>query len=210
MLKAPWHLHNLWALQASCNGQIVLCVHPPRCGRCPPESGLKLSLFANLQRVDASAADGAPWNSGHRAAKRIRSELGVDPKAPFAALPSVVLTRPAERNFGVGSAGCLLAGATAVVLPRDRGRSATRFLQARSLWHAAVVPTFVLTDAGEWNQQAGRAFAAELLAPAEGIRDLVDPIGPRFGPEDAELVAEHFGVSEFVINHQLENHTELW
>jgi Zn-dependent peptidase ImmA (M78 family) len=54
-------------------------------------------------------------------------------------------------------------------------------------------------------QKVGRAFAAELLAPAEGIRNKL-PLPPSEAvQEDLGFVAEHFGVSPILIEHQLEN-----
>jgi Zn-dependent peptidase ImmA (M78 family) len=53
-------------------------------------------------------------------------------------------------------------------------------------------------------QQRNRAFAAEFLAPASGLRQRVS--GAQLDPEEVEALARDFGVSSLVIKHQLENH----
>lgn len=48
-------------------------------------------------------------------------------------------------------------------------------------------------------QAAGRAFAAELLAPVEEVCSMEND------GYDFDAIAEHFGVSPMVIEHQLDN-----
>ena len=50
-------------------------------------------------------------------------------------------------------------------------------------------------------QQLTRAFAAEYLAPAEQLRERM-----RDGCTSATALGEEFGVSPWVISHQMENH----
>ena len=52
--------------------------------------------------------------------------------------------------------------------------------------------------------QVARAFAAELLAPAEGIRQFLDRLG-RQDDLALESTARHFGVSPILIRHQYDN-----
>ena len=53
-------------------------------------------------------------------------------------------------------------------------------------------------------QKQNRAFAAELLAPAEALRDrLFEWDG---GDDEISEVANEFGVSDWVIRHQVQNH----
>lgn len=61
----------------------------------------------------------------------------------------------------------------------------------------------MLSAAGSQDEQAARAFAAELLAPAVGIRELLG--GDR--PDDVafESIARRFGVSPLVVQHQYDN-----
>jgi Zn-dependent peptidase ImmA (M78 family) len=90
--------------------------------------------------------------------------------------------------------------------PREDSR---RFVEARGLYHAlfacALSPRLV-TTAHTWDQQASRAFAAELLAPR---RALVGRYEARAETEEfEELVASlaaNYRVSTKIIKHQLEN-----
>jgi len=82
-----------------------------------------------------------------------------------------------------------------------------RFLLARSLYMRICSESGkprLVTDSHVWDQRASRAFAAEILAPAEGLRGKV-----RSGKAsllDVRHLAEDFGVSTEVVRHQLENY----
>jgi len=76
---------------------------------------------------------------------------------------------------------------------------------SRALWHilAEDDPIFLVTASYTDRQKVERAFAAELLAPAHGIEQrLASEI---FVEDDLEELADHFGVSVKVVEHQLHN-----
>lgn len=85
----------------------------------------------------------------------------------------------------------------------QRGR---RFAASRSLYFAlwaAVRGPRVVTDAKTWEQQASRAFAAELLAPREAVLERVERERRAVGIDEAiDSAAEHFDVSPTLIGHQ--------
>ncbi|WP_371779714.1 ImmA/IrrE family metallo-endopeptidase [Streptosporangium subroseum] len=85
--------------------------------------------------------------------------------------------------------------------------SSRRFTLSRALWHYLwePEPIFLVTTAYTDRQKVERAFAAELLAPAEGISELLGNAPERAVPDDLEGIADHFQVSPMVIKHQLEN-----
>jgi Zn-dependent peptidase ImmA (M78 family) len=87
-----------------------------------------------------------------------------------------------------------------------RGRP-QRFTLSRAFWHYLWEsdPVFLVTTAYTERQKVERAFAAELLAPADGIRKLLGTDPRDAVPEDLDGIAEHFGVSSMVIEHQVEN-----
>lgn len=93
--------------------------------------------------------------------------------------------------------------------PAPKRETSRRFLHARGLFHAAYTceagPRLV-TDAHTWDQQASRAFAAELLAPRAA---LVGRVQSAIGGEDwddlVKSLADEYRVGELVIEHQLEN-----
>jgi Zn-dependent peptidase ImmA (M78 family) len=62
----------------------------------------------------------------------------------------------------------------------------------------------LVTDADTVRQKRNRAFAAELLAPAAALRARVGTSIVTW--DQTEEIAEEFGVSAFVIDHQLTNH----
>ncbi len=85
------------------------------------------------------------------------------------------------------------------------GSRSLRFLVARGLYHALFAcaeSERLVTDAYTWDQQASRAFAAELLAPQAG---LTARTGGRTDHSKVEELAKEFGASTMVIEKQLEN-----
>lgn len=54
-------------------------------------------------------------------------------------------------------------------------------------------------------QKRNRAFAAEFLVPAESLRDRVGPYTLHEG-DDLDVIAAEYGVSSWVVRHQIENH----
>lgn len=99
---------------------------------------------------------------------------------------------------------------TAIVAgPEVLRPDSSRFLLARGLYHALMGCSSgarLLTGAYTWEQQASRAFAAELLAPKKA---LAAEVGSDM--DDAECVqilerlAEDYNVSTLVVQRQLEN-----
>lgn len=90
---------------------------------------------------------------------------------------------------------------------RAHREEARRFHFCRGLSEVLVAPgaDALLTRAGSDRQALGRAFAAEFLAPSEGLRSKA-PQRPVLDEDDVGELAAEFGVSAFVVKHQLENH----
>ena len=65
-----------------------------------------------------------------------------------------------------------------------------------------VVTARLVTRGFGWDQNASRAFAEELLAPA----DLLDQVDDSPTYESIGNLAQQLNVSRWVIEHQLENH----
>lgn len=87
--------------------------------------------------------------------------------------------------------------------PREDNR---RFLEARALYHAAFAchtGPRLITDAYTWEQQASRAFAAELLAPRGELAQRVEETHNL--SSIMEVLAGEYRVSTKVIAHQLKN-----
>ncbi len=93
--------------------------------------------------------------------------------------------------------------------PEPASQGGRRFLEARGLFHAMFACARgprLITGAHTWDQQASRAFAAELLAPRT---DLLKQYRTESGSRDFDLMvsemAAEYGVSAKVIEHQFEN-----
>jgi hypothetical protein len=90
-----------------------------------------------------------------------------------------------------------------VIVVRESGPAGTAFLLARAVgdylgYDDAEAPISELrTD----RQAMGRAFAAELLAPADGVIHMIDQEG-----QTKLAVARHYGVDLPVVSYQYANH----
>lgn len=160
-----------------------------------------------LGALDWSATAGvAPWRIGYERARRLRVLLDLHPSrpVPIEDLVEVRQTRsraPINVDGLVGSEGASLAvvvGATASV-------NAKRFAAARAIGrHASARPQkrSLLTRSTQYGERTERAFAAELLAPAEGLAEV---LGGDFSDEALQRAADHFHVNAILIQHQVEN-----
>jgi hypothetical protein len=166
-------------------------------------------MYAALPGDPLDAADSErPWRLGYSIARRLRSELTVRDTDPFDVSPWVgigAVDAPSHGIYGVASVtenrcGVVLGG-------QATGTTAMRFGRARALGRVLARPEhdqFVLSAARSQEEKVARAFAAELLAPAEGIRRILTELG---SSDDSalEAVARHFEVSPLLARHQYDN-----
>lgn len=159
-----------------------------------------------------------PWTMGYSLARELRKELGLD-GSPLRSMREIgeALGESAEgiedavsRSIpGTRSLDGVVAtspdGTTGFAL-RDGNEAAQRFRLARGLAEFIRSPgtDAILTAASSERQQVSRAFAAEFLAPSSGLSNLVT--GKSVDADDLAGLAEEFGVSSWVIEHQLRNH----
>ena len=181
-------------------------------------NSLQLQRLRPLIDESLSLADhqGHPWKLGYSLAQRARGLLGLDGQPvrtmrllaealgedvehATRPIPSLEMVRlidgvvtSGEHNgvsFGLGKTG----------------ENRLRFLFCRALAEAIVTKSDSLITRGHTvRQQCNRAFAAEFLAPSFSLR-------PRISRrivdgEEVDDLAEEFGVSTQVIEHQIENH----
>jgi hypothetical protein len=148
-----------------------------------------------------------PWQLGWRQARRVRRELGsgatekVEPESYVGSLNRPSGDRGLQAVGGVGQN----ENGIAVALGGAAGSDARRFTLSRALWHFLADDSrfFLITSTYAERQKVERAFAAELLAPADGIRALLQD--DEFVEDDLDEIAEHFGVSPRVIELQVQN-----
>lgn len=162
-----------------------------------------------MATIGPRRAASIPWERGYEVARVVRADLGMAATEALELLPVSIRVSPGQSGglFGVGARGSQI-DSSALVLARQPGVPAARFAAARALWHAGATGPgsgYLLTKARTASQQSGRAFAAELLAPAAGIQELFDGDPSNAAPEDLSELAEHFGTSSWVISYQVDN-----
>ena len=181
-------------------------------------NGLRLTaglLGASDFRLDAKR----PWQQGYELARHTRRALGLNGEA---------LASNSELAAAIGQRPDAISRATRPVKPlaalrlmdgvvnphssgtvsfglRAAGIASRRFLFCRALAEALTTDTAaVLTKASTERQQRNRAFAAEFLAPSASLREKIS--GPYIDEDHVTDLAEEFGVSSYVIEHQIQNH----
>ena len=161
----------------------------------------------------------SPWLAGYALARDLRRQLGLDgaPLPTMEALGEALRENPdllvkATRPRDLGAADLLNGVVTcngdnlpAFALRRGP-ESNRRFHFCRGLAEVLTSPgsPALLTQARSDRQQRNRAFAAEFLAPAAALQAKVPR--PVLDEEDVDELVAEFGVSPWLIAHQLENH----
>lgn len=170
--------------------------------------------FSQLALGEGTVGRLTPWAEGRSAAAFVRRELGLDGNPLTNTLLGDLLgltgadlaAPPSSKN-----------GAAAVAIPEDDESvrfvfqksisSSRRFEGARLLGDHLLTARrgewLVATDAKTWRQRAERAFAAELLAPIEALKER---LRGDYGDENMEQVARMFEVSPYLVQSQLANH----
>lgn len=160
-----------------------------------------------------------PWQIGYDLARRARNELGLDGQPihntellakalghsvealeqaaePVAPLEHLALIDGVVTRDEAGGASFGL---------KRRGQVGWRFLFCRALAEAMSSHGDALVTRGNTEQQQhNRAFAAEFLAPSTSLIERIS--SPVVDEEEVDELAEEFGVSSWVISHQIENH----
>ena len=161
---------------------------------------------------------GTPWENGYVLARHLREKLGLNGHL-LADDTTLAHAIHVEDTFldRAASADCnpLWSGFDALVAPSNKGGSvfmigktrgdSRRYAFCRALYDSlSGASSALVSKARTDRQRANRAFAAELLAPSDLLRERVNQ-----EVADEALVmdlAEEFGVYELVIRHQLTNH----
>lgn len=151
-----------------------------------------------------------PWRLGYHQAACAREALGLKPTEPIdpAELMSVHRSTVSDRGLQGLGGGSETHSPTLVLggsLPLE---STTRFASARALWYFASDPgrqRFLLTPTRTDVRRTERAFAAELLAPAVGLRQQFMDAPSGATDDDLDAAAAHYHVSALLIRHQIDN-----
>ena len=170
----------------------------------PHESALDTSGWIALRDSVPQSDSPVPWRRGHDLARNLRREVIGDRSRDPNALGDE-LAAPYRRMHAVSNR---LEGLVAERSPACVGtvtrEASRRFLQARSigafLAPSRPGPSLLSTIATDF-QAFTRAFAAELLAPAEQLRARM-----RGRHTSVTALAREFRVPPVVVSHQVEHH----
>ncbi len=169
----------------------------------------EIPLAAKAEMTLEGASDNvAPWDVGYHQARSIRDQIAPDKTLPFDVERYVETTTRQGGDLSLQAVGRGASlGSPFVVLGRSGLPTSKRFTLSRALWHSIwdSSPTFVVSSAHTYRQRVERAFAAELLAPADGIAEILESSPAAATQDELEKVARHFGVSSMVIDHQVRN-----
>lgn len=177
----------------------------------------QLRDLRNTREMAVVDAPMPPWDKGYAAARQLRSILQLDGRP----LPS---NADLGRAFGGGDVSALLQSFTALTGPfkavmgvdgqssagfvvKSGHPTSVRFSFCRALYAYLAEPDrtcALVTEAATESQQRNRAFAAEFLAPASGLAQHIR--NRVVHPDEVEDLADRFGVSSYVVEHQIDNH----
>lgn len=178
------------------------------------------SLLPELHGVAKAASDVAPachfeqsWARGYRRAAAVRDVLDLHGISPFGSVEGVA-SAFGNRRFEMAPS---VDGLLALRSDRDDGvhvhvrrsgtdygsRTTHLFNMARAIGDVACFPSATRAPINNlrfaYRQSAGRAFAAQFLAPLNLIEEL------KAEGKDELSIGEMLGVSQMVVEHQLEN-----
>lgn len=165
------------------------------------------------EAVAAEESESTPWKRGYALAREVRHRLrlggGGVPSARASAWVNAGVWSRVGRAHALEALVDLNRPETLRFVAAGRSPQARAFLACRALHAALVAPRgarAVVTSSCLPRQQAGRAFAAELLAPAEVVRREVDAARGAGVEDIPAVVARRLGVAVPVVLHQAENH----
>ncbi|MEA2874864.1 MAG: hypothetical protein QOF14_60 [Hyphomicrobiales bacterium] len=150
-----------------------------------------------------------PWQIGTNRARSVRKQIGLEKDQSVGGIDGLKQLFDGDQQFRSSSAGEeLLRGFQAngdsnpVIVVKDEGPNSTAFLVTRAVGDYLVYGSREAPIANIYSdrQAVGRAFAAEFMAPAEGVIRMIDE-------EEIPMavVAQHYGVGKSVVRHQYEN-----
>lgn len=180
----------------------------------PLHSAIQGSLDSHADEQDIE-----PWAIGYNMARNIRHSLNLKETDQFDISPWVGLGDVNVPSNGLQGFVAIRNHRCGLVLDNQRvGAPANRFGQARALGRVLIRPQqkqFILSAARGREERIAGAFAAELLAPAEGIRQMLDVIGSH-SDNALDAIARRYKVSSLLVRYQYDNqiatasHTSIW
>jgi IrrE N-terminal-like domain len=162
---------------------------------------------------------GAPWEQGYQVARQLRQELGLNGKVLHSLedvsralrlnsdeLNEAIRPRTDQSNTFDAVVGVNNAGSPGFVITHLR-KETFKFAFCRGLFEflfADQQEPVLVTKTRSERQKRNRAFASEFLLPADALRQRIST--EYVSEEVIEDFAAEFGVSTYVVEHQLQNH----
>jgi hypothetical protein len=177
---------------------------------------IQVQELVKVQRPSDNVPRAYEW--GYQATDAARSALGIahdDPSGSAAFFDRLKLDPSAEmEEDSEGTAISLISGAVERedtnmrVALTGNNRAHRKFAAARAAflaWSHGRTSSRLVTTARTRDQQASRAFAAELLAPAKFLKKR---LGKRseISPFTLDRISEEIGVAPTVVHYQAKNH----
>jgi len=152
-----------------------------------------------------------PWMLGYQRARRVRETLGSAPEEPLD-VEQMVAVAGVRQETPMGITGLAKAhdDGTVVAVASQAPVHVRRFAAARAIGRRTFDNSaggLLLTSRDEYAAKVERAFAAELLAPAEGLQKILEG---SLTDEPIKDAADRYNVSIRVIEHQLQNQLRRW
>lgn len=172
-------------------------------GRAAAVTAPRPALTSGVEHGDAVLR---PWRVGYQAARAYRRQLGMGVGDVFATDELVGTTVVATPAGGLQGLVVAERDRVGLVLPEELGTPAQRFAQGRALGLSLLTDRrlLLLEPAHTDVAKTARAFAAELLAPAEGLQTFLREAAA-VDPAAFEALARHYRVSPLLVQHQYEN-----
>jgi len=149
-----------------------------------------------------------PWERGYELARLVRQAMGnLRGRLGFDTSGAWAIRHETEEEIPRRVEGLVAAGAPSCLI-RPKGEAGQRFLLARAAGDYLSRPNgsaSLLTSVSSPRQRQSRAFAAELLVPKA---ELKERIGSSSTVSETAIAdwAEEYGVSSYVVHHQITNH----
>jgi hypothetical protein len=172
---------------------------------------------------DIASVAGKPWERGYRVAQKLRALLELSPELPLPDIDAVtraLLGAPAdvissirnmEAHCGARGIASKNADGLALAVTKQSARDPRFQLVATfaDLLFSESGELFLSTGASTDRQKRNRAFAAEFLAPIEGIKGRWSTSrSPEVNQED---IARDLAVSPYIVRYQILNQAAyLW
>ena len=177
-----------------------------------------VDAFADVRkRLSPIENNGNPWETGYRFASTSRAILGggdwkshsVEDLAGYLGIDHLercLLPDFDECKVIDALVGTNQHGNPKILIQKKRSDS-RQFAFCRAIFEHLTLPSGVFAAVSKLRterQQMSRAFAAEFLAPHQRLKN--DLSGALVYGDEVDDLADAYGVSAFVIRHQIENH----